>query len=187
MDAAGLKVPFFRLELDEEDINSVASVLRSGWLTTGPQVASFEQEFAEFVGGDVGAVAVASNTGGMHLVLEALGIGPGDEVIIATLTFTATAEVVRHLGAEVVFVDVDRQSLCVDPDEIASAITPRSRAIMPVHFGGRPCDMGRIYELAEPLGIPVVDDAAHAMPTAINGIHVGGSSSAGGNRQLLPK
>ena len=175
---AGLKVPFFRLELDEEDINSVASVLRSGWLTTGPLVASFEREFAEFVGGDVGAVAVASNTGGMHLVLEALGIGPGDEVIVPTLTFTATAEVVRHLGAEVVFVDVDRQSLCVDPDEIAAAITPRSRAIMPVHFGGRPCDMGRIYELAEPLGIPVVDDAAHAMPTAMNGIHVGGSSSA---------
>lgn len=178
MDASSLKVPFFRLELDEEEINSVASVLRSGWLTTGPQVASFEREFAEFVRGDVGAVAVSSNTAGMHLVLEALGIGPGDEVIVPTLTFTATAESVRHLGAEVAFVDVDRQSLCVDPDEIAAAITPRSRAIMPVHFGGLPCDMGRIYELAEPLGIPVVDDAAHAMPTAINGIHVGGSSSA---------
>jgi len=114
----------------------------------------------------------------MHLVLEALGIGPGDEVIVPTLTFTATAEVVLHLGAEVVFVDVDRQSLCVDPDEIAAAITPRSRAIMPVHFGGFPCDMERIYALAERLGIPVVDDAAHALPTAINGIHVGASSSA---------
>jgi dTDP-4-amino-4,6-dideoxygalactose transaminase len=178
VDPASLEVPFFRLELDEEDINAVASVLRSGWLTSGPQVASFEKEFAEFVGGDVGAIAVASNTGGMHLVLEALGIGPGDEVIVPTLTFTATAEVVRYLGADVVFVDVDQQSLCVDPDEIAAAITPRSRAIMPVHFGGLPCDMGRIYELAEPLGIPVVDDAAHAMPTAIDGIHVGASSSA---------
>jgi dTDP-4-amino-4,6-dideoxygalactose transaminase len=178
LDAANLRVPFFRLELDEDDINSVASVLRKGWLTTGPQVASFEQEFAEFVGGNVAAVAVASNTGGMHLVLEALGVGPGDEVIVPTLTFTATAEVVRHLGAEVVFVDVDRQSLCIDPDEIAAAITPRSRAIMPVHFGGLPCDMERIYELAEPLDIRVVDDAAHAIPTAIYGTHVGGSSSA---------
>jgi dTDP-4-amino-4,6-dideoxygalactose transaminase len=178
VDAASLKVPFFRLELDEEDISSVTAVLRSGWLTTGPQVASFEKEFAEFVGGDVEAIAVASNTAGMHLVLEALGIGPGDEVIVPTLTFTATAEVVRHLGAEVVFVDVDQQSLCVDPDELAAVITPRSRAVMPVHFGGLPCDMRRIYELAEPLGIPVVEDAAHAMPTAINGIHVGGSSSA---------
>ena len=175
---ASMTVPFYRLELDEEEINAVVSVLRSGWLTAGPQVAWFEQEFAEFVGGDVRAVAVASNTAGMHLVLEALGIGPGDEVIVPTLTFTATAEVVRHLGAEVVFVDVDQQSLCVNPDEIAAAITPKTRAIMPVHFGGLPCDMGRIYELAEPLGIPVVDDAAHAMPTAINGIHVGGSSSA---------
>ena len=178
MSPASISIPFFRLELDEEEINSVVSVLRSGWLTTGPQVASFETEFAEFVGGDVRAVAVASATGGMHLVLEALGIAPGDEVIVPTLTFTATAEVVRHLGAEVVFVDVDEESLCVNPDEIAAAITPRTRAIMPVHFGGIPCDMGRIYALAEPLGIPVVDDAAHAMPTAIDGIHVGASSSA---------
>lgn len=173
-----MHIPFFRLELDEEDVNSVVSVLRSGWLTTGPQVASFEKEFAEFIGGDVVAVAVSSNTAGMHLALEALEIGPGDEVIVPTLTFTATAEVVRHLGAEVVFVDVDQDSLCVSPDEIAAAITPRTRAIMPVHFGGLPCDMARIYALAEPHGISVVDDAAHAMPTAIDGIHVGASSSA---------
>jgi dTDP-4-amino-4,6-dideoxygalactose transaminase len=178
LSRARITVPFYRLELDEEEINAVVSVLHSGWLTTGPEVAAFEQEFAKFVGGNVRAVAVASNTAGMHLVLEALGIGPGDEVILPTLTFTATAEVVRCVGAEVVMVDIDQQSLCIDPDKIAAAITPRSRAIMPVHFGGRPCDMGRIYELVEPLGIPVVDDAAHALPTAINGIHVGASSSA---------
>jgi len=178
LSSARITVPFHRLELDEEEINAVVSVLHSGWLTTGPQVAAFEQEFAEFIGANVRAVAVASNTAGMHLVLETLGIGPGDEVIVPTLTFTATAEVVRYLGAEAVMVDVDEQSLCIDPDKIAAAITPRSRAIMPVHFGGRPCDMGRIYELTEPLGIPVVDDAAHAIPTAINGIHVGASSSA---------
>ena len=173
-----MDVPFFRLELEEEEINSVVSVLRSGWLTTGPQVALFEQEFAEFIGGNVQAVAVASNTAGMHLVLEALGLGPGDEVIVPTLTFTATAEVVHRVGAEVVFVDVDRQSLCIDPDKIAAAITPRTRAIMVVHFGGIPCDMGRIYDLAAPLGIAIIDDAAHALPTAVNGIHVGASSSA---------
>ena len=178
MDTAGPNVPFFRLELDDEDINSVVSVLRSGWLTAGPQVASFEQEFEQFVGEGVRAVAVASNTAGMHLALEALGIDRGDEVIVPTLTFTATAEAVRALGADAVFVDVDPQSLCIDPDKIAAAITPRTRAIMPVHFGGLPCDMGRIYELAKPLGIPVVDDAAHAMPTAIDGVHIGGSASA---------
>ena len=171
-------VPFFRLRLDTEDIDSVVSVLRSGWLTSGPQVASFEQEFAEFVGGDVQAVAVASNTAGLHLVLEALGVGPGDEVIVPTLTFTATAEVVRYLGAEVVLVDIDQHSLCVSPEAIAAAITPRTRAIMPVHFGGLPCDMQRIYELVEPLRIPVVDDAAHALPTAIHGLHIGADSSA---------
>jgi dTDP-4-amino-4,6-dideoxygalactose transaminase len=178
VDDFSLKVPFFRLELDDEDINSVVSVLRGGWLTAGPEVASFEHEFAKFVGGEVNAVAVASNTAGMHLVLEALGIGPGDEVIVPTLTFAATAEVVRYLNAEVVFVDVDQRSLCIDPDKIATAITPKTRAIMPVHFGGLPCDMERIYKLAEPLGIPIVEDAAHALPTAIKGVHVGASSSA---------
>lgn len=178
VDATSLQVPFFRLELEDEDINAVFSVLRSGWLTTGPQVTWFEREFAEFIGPDIRAVAVSSNTAGLHLVLEALGIGPGDEVIVPTLTFTATAEVVRYLGADVVFVDVDPRSLCVDPDAIAAAITPRTRAIMPVHFGGLPCDMASIYGLAEPLGIAVVDDAAHALPTAIQGVHVGGSSSA---------
>ena len=178
VDAAHLKVPFFRLELQDEDIDGVSSVLRSGWLTTGPQVASFEQEFAQFIGPGVQAVAVSSNTAGMHLVLEALGIGPGDEVIVPTLTFTATAEVVRYLGADIVFVDVDPHSLCVSPDEIVAAITPRTRAIMPVHFGGLPCDMARIYRVAQPLGIAVVDDAAHAIPTAIDGVHVGASASA---------
>jgi dTDP-4-amino-4,6-dideoxygalactose transaminase len=178
LSRARITVPFHRLELDEEEINAVVSVLHSGWLTTGPQVAAFEQEFAEFIGPNVRAIAVASNTAGMHLVLEALGVGPGDEVIVPTLTFTATAEVVRHVGAEVVMVDIDEQSLCIDPEKIAAAITPRARAIMPVHFGGRPCEMARIYELVGPLGIPVVEDAAHAIPTAINGIHVGASSSA---------
>jgi dTDP-4-amino-4,6-dideoxygalactose transaminase len=173
-----MDVPFFRLELQEDEINSVVSVLRSGWLTTGPQVALFEQEFADFIGGGVQAVAVSSNTAGMHLALEALGLAPGDEVIVPTLTFTATAEAVHHVGAEVVFVDVDERSLCIDPDKIAAAITPRTRAIMVVHFGGLPCDMARIYELAKPLDIAIIDDAAHAMPTAINGIHVGADSSA---------
>jgi dTDP-4-amino-4,6-dideoxygalactose transaminase len=124
-----MDVPFFRLELQEDEINSVVSVLRSGWLTTGPQVALFEQEFADFIGGGVQAVAVSSNTAGMHLALEALGLAPGDEVIVPTLTFTATAEAVHHVGAEVVFVDVDERSLCIDPDKIAAAITPRTRAL----------------------------------------------------------
>lgn len=177
MDRTSLEVPFFRLELDEEDIGSVVSVLRSGWLTAGPQVALFEQQFADFIGNGVRAVAVASNTAGLHLVLEALGIGPGHEVIVPTLTFTATAEVVRHLGAEVVLVDIDPETLCIDPEAMAAAITPRTRGVIPVHFGGLPCDMQRIYEITEPTGISVVDDAAHAIPTAINETHVGADAS----------
>lgn len=171
-------VPYFRLELDDDEIDSVVDVLRSGWLTTGPQVAAFEQEFAEFVGGGVKAVAVASNTAGLHLVLESLGIGPGDEVIVPTLTFTATAEVVRYLGAEVSFVDVIPDTLCIDPKAIEAAITPKTRAIIPVHFGGRPCEMDQIYAIANSRGISVVDDAAHAIPTEIDGVHIGAGSSA---------
>jgi dTDP-4-amino-4,6-dideoxygalactose transaminase len=174
----GTIVPYFRLELDDDEINAAVNVLRSGWLTTGPQISAFEREFGEFVGGGVQALAVASNTAGLHLVLEALGIGPGDEVIVPTLTFTATAEVVRYLGAEVSFVDVDPDTLCIDPKAVEAAITSRTRAIMPVHFGGRPCDMAEIWAIANSRGIPVVDDAAHAVPTEIDGVHIGAGASA---------
>lgn len=172
------KVPFFRLELDEQEIDSVVSVMRSGWLTTGNQAMQFEKEFAAYVGGGVEAVAVNSNTAGMHLALEALGIGPGDEVIVPTLTFTATAEVVRYLGADPVIVDVDANDLCIDIDAAARAITPRTRAIMPVHFGGMPCRMDRIHELSQSARIAVVEDAAHAIPCRFAGTQVGASGSA---------
>lgn len=172
------KVPFFRLELEEQEIESVVSVMRSGWLTTGSQTVEFEKEFASYVGGGVEAVAVNSNTAGMHLALEALGIGPGDEVIVPTLTFTATAEVVRYLGADPVIVDVDSDDLCIDIDAATRAITPRTRAIMPVHFGGMPCRMDRIHELAKSAGIAVVEDAAHAIPCRFAGTQVGASGSA---------
>lgn len=171
------KVPFFRLELEEKEIEAVVSVMRSGWLTTGAQAMQFEKEFAAYVGGGVEAVAVNSNTAGMHLALEALGIGPGDEVIVPTLTFTATAEVVRYLGADPVIVDVDPDDLCIDINAAARAITPRTRAIMPVHFGGMPCQMDRIHELAKSAGIAVVEDAAHAIPCRFAGTQVGASGS----------
>ncbi len=172
-----LKVPFFRLELEEEEIQSVMDVLRSGWLTTGNQAMQFEKEFAEYIGGGVEAVAVNSNTAGMHLALESLGIGPGDEVIVPTLTFTATAEVVRYLGAEPVIVDASAEDLCIDIEAAKRAITPRTRAIMPVHFGGMPCRMDHIRDLANSAGIAVVEDAAHAIPCRFAGTQVGASGS----------
>jgi dTDP-4-amino-4,6-dideoxygalactose transaminase len=172
-----LKVPFFRVGLNETEIGAVERVLRSGWLSTGVETALFEREFAAAIGHGVEAVAVNSNTAGMHLSLEALGIGPGDEVIVPVLTFTATAEVVRYLGADPVFVDIDSDTLCLKAETVGVRITGRTKAIMPVHFAGLPCDVTKIGQLAAKQGIAVVEDAAHAFPAAHKGITVGGHGS----------
>ena len=177
MKSADDFLPFALPDIGEEEIEAVAEAMRSGWLTTGPQAAAFEQEFADFLGGDVHAVAVNSATAGLHLALEALGVGPGDEVIVPTWTFTATAEVVRHLGADPVIVDVDPASLNIDLAGAAAAITPRTKAIMPVHFAGLAVDRSGIAELADDHGLKVVEDAAHAFPTMSAGDLVGKGSS----------
>ena len=166
-------LPFALPDIGEEEIAEVVDCLRSGWVTTGPKTRQFEQEFAAWIGGGVEAISVNSATAGLHLALEALGIGPGDEVIVPTLTFTATAEVVRYLGAQPVFVDSDPRTLCIDPDAIEAAITARTRAIMPVHYAGLACDMDAILALATRHGVRVVEDAAHAFPTVYNGQLVG--------------
>ena len=119
-------LPFARPDIGEEEIAEVVSALRSGWVTTGPKTKRFEADFAEYLGGSVQAVSVNSATAGLHLGLEALGVGPGDEVITTTHTFTATAEVVRYLGADPVFVDVDPATLCIDVGAVACSITPRT-------------------------------------------------------------
>ena len=166
-------VPYFRPALGEDEIAAVTACLRSGWLTSGPEVAAFEAEFAAALGGGVQAVAVNSASAALHLALEALGLGPGDEVILPTLTFTATAEAVRHLGAVPVLVDIDADTLCLDPGAVAAAVTPRSRAILPVHFAGRPCDMAALADLARSQGLMLVVDAAHAFPAHLQGCPVG--------------
>jgi dTDP-4-amino-4,6-dideoxygalactose transaminase len=158
-------LPFALPEIGEEEIQEVVDCLRSGWVTTGPKTKQFENEFASYLGGEVEAIAVNSATAGLHLVLEALGVGPGDEVIVPTLTFTATAEVVRYLGADVVFVDSDPATLNVSVDAIRAAITKRTKVIMPVHYAGLSCDMDGILQLAQEHGLKVVEDAAHAFPT----------------------
>lgn len=166
-------LPFALPDLGQEEADAVLECLRSGWITTGAVSRRFEQEFSDFLGGGVSAVAVNSATAGLHLALEALGIGPGDEVIVPTMTFTATAEVVRYLGADPVLVDVDDATLCISPDAIAAAITPRTRAIVPVHYAGLACDMDAILPLARRHGLLVVEDAAHAFPTLYRGRTVG--------------
>ena len=166
-------LPYARPDIGDEEIAAVTDVLRSGWVTTGPQTRLFEQVFTDYLGGGLESIAVNSATAGLHLALEALGIGPGDEVIVPTLTFTATAEVVRYLGADPVLVDVDPVTLNMDPARIRAAITPRTKAIMPVHYGGLACDMGTILAIAQEHGLKVVEDAAHALPTTWRGTLVG--------------
>ena len=166
-------LPFALPEIGEEEIAEVVAALRSGWVTTGPRARQFEADFADFLGGGVEAVAVNSATAGLHLGLEALKIGPGDQVITCTHTFTATAEVIRYLGADPVFVDIDPATLCLDVQAVAAAITPRTRAIIPVHFGGRAADMGELLPLARRHGLAVMEDAAHALPTTCDGALVG--------------
>ena len=166
-------LPFSQPDIGEEEISAVSNALRSGWVTTGPKAREFEQNFAEFLGGGVEAVAVNSATAGLHLGLEALGIGPGDEVITTTHTFTATAEVIRYLGADPVFVDIDAKTLCIDLSAVEAAITPRTKAVIPVHFAGRSADMERLLELTRRHGLKVMEDAAHALPTTCGGRLVG--------------
>jgi dTDP-4-amino-4,6-dideoxygalactose transaminase len=166
-------LPFALPDIGQEEIDAVVACLRSGWVTTGPTTKQFEQEFRDYLGGEVETISVNSATAGLHLALEALGIGPGDEVIVPTLTFTATAEVVRYLGAQPVFVDADPATLNISVKAIEAAITARTRAIIPVHYAGLACDMEAILELAAAHKLRVVEDAAHAFPTLHRGKLVG--------------
>jgi dTDP-4-amino-4,6-dideoxygalactose transaminase len=166
------KVPFHVPAISGQDVDAVASTLSSGWLTTGRVASSFEEEFARTVGARE-AVAVNSCTAALHLALAAIGVGEGDEVILPTMTFAATAEVVVHLGAEPVLVDVCPDTLLIDPDAVAEAISPRTRAIIPVHYGGQAADMGKLKEIAAGAGVRIVQDAAHAFPTEYSGKNVG--------------
>lgn len=166
-------LPFALPEIGDEEIAEVADSLRSGWLTTGPKAARFEGAFKEALGVELHAIAVNSATSGLHLALEALGIGPDHEVITSVLTFTATAEVARYLGADVRFVDIDPVTLNLDPAAIDGAINARSRAILPVHYAGLACDMDRILSTARAHNLRVVEDAAHALPATCNGKLVG--------------
>ncbi|MFC5068622.1 DegT/DnrJ/EryC1/StrS family aminotransferase [Flaviflagellibacter deserti] len=170
---APTSIPCFRPIIGEAEIEAVTEVLRSGWLTTGAKAREFEQSFAAFMGGDVEAVAVNSATAGLHLAAEACGIGPGDEVLVPTLTFTATASVIRYLGAEIVLVDVEEGTRCIDLDQAERRLTPRCKAIMPVHFAGYPCDMVEVLAFARRHGLRVIEDAAHALPTRRDGRLIG--------------
>jgi dTDP-4-amino-4,6-dideoxygalactose transaminase len=162
--------------IGDEEIAEVVDTLRSDWITTGPKVAQFEAEFAAAVSAPA-AVAVNSCTAALHTALLANGIGAGDEVITTPLTFAATANVIEHVGARPVLVDVERDTLTIDPTRIEAAITARTRAILPVHYAGHPADMDPILALARARHLLVLEDAAHAIPAAYRGRKIG----SGGN------
>ena len=167
-------LPFALPDTGEEEIAQIAEALRSGWVTTGPKAKQFENDFASFLGDErLHCMAVNSATAGLHLALEAVGVGPGDEVITTTHTFTATAEVARYLGADVVLVDVDPTTLCIDVRKIEAAITSRTKAIIPVHYAGLAADMTALLAVARRHGLKVIEDAAHALPATVDGQLVG--------------
>lgn len=165
-------LPFTRPTLDDETIQGVVEVLRSGWITTGPNVAALEDALSKYLGNRP-VRTLSSATTGLEIGLQVCGVGPGDEVITPALSFTATPNVITRVGARPVFVDVDLESRNMSLEQTEAAITPRTKAIMPVHFAGLPVDMDRLYEIAQRRGLRVVEDAAHAIGSSWRGRRIG--------------
>src|SRR5215471_8221298 len=165
-------LPFALPHITQAEIDEVVDTLCSGWLTTGPKTKRFEREFGERVGAPH-AIAVNSGTAAMHLALDAIGLQPGDEVIVPVYTFTATAEVVVYFQAKPIFVDVDPITCNLDPAKLEKHITSRTRAIMVVHIAGLPAEMDAIHSIAKSYNVPVIEDAAHAFPAKYRGRMIG--------------
>jgi dTDP-4-amino-4,6-dideoxygalactose transaminase len=172
-------IPFHRPSIGEEEVNEVTDTLRSGWLTTGPRTAQFEREFGAHVGAPC-AVAVNSATAALHLALAGLEIGPGDEVITTPMTFCATVQAILHAGATPVLADI-RPDGNIDPEQIAQRITPRTRAVIPVHMAGLPCEMSAIWALARERNLRVIEDAAHAVGAHYENQPIGAAPAASGS------
>lgn len=170
-------LPFSKPQITDQDINAVNQVLRSGWITTGARAAEFEQQLADYCGARH-AIALSSATAGMHLLLVALGIGPGDEVITPSMTWVSTVNLIRLCGATPVFADVDRDTLMITPETVRPCLSERTRLILPVHFAGAPVDLAPLRELATAHGILLVEDAAHAIGTEYQGTKIGATGTA---------
>ena len=165
-------LPFTRPSITEAEIREVSDALRSGWITSGPRVAAFEKEFSAYVSAPFG-ITVTSATAGFHILLQALGIGPGDEVISASLTWPSPVNMVEFLGARPVFADIDVKTFQLDPLSVERVLTPRTKAIIPVHFGGQPCDLDAFRTLSEKFGLTLIEDAAHAIGAEYRGQRIG--------------
>jgi len=165
-------LPFSMPTIEDEEIREVVDSLQSGWITTGPKVKRFEDDFKAYVGAGY-AVPLSSATAGLELALRAMGIGPGDEVITTPMTFAATVNVIIHVGAAPVLADIEPGTLNIDVSKIREKITARTKAMIPVHFAGLPCDMDAVFALADEFGLKVLEDAAHAVGTEYRGKRVG--------------
>jgi dTDP-4-amino-4,6-dideoxygalactose transaminase len=170
-------LPFHRPYLGDEEISEVVDTLRSGWLTLGPKTLKFETKFAEAVGA-AHAVAVSSCTAALHLTLDSLGVGPGDEVITSPYTFTSTVASILYVGATPVLADTGPEWPNIDPESISRCVTERTKVIVPVHFAGAPCDMDAIADIARDCGAKILEDAAHALPASYKGRKVGSIGTA---------
>lgn len=165
-------IPYNLPDITESEINEVVDTLKSGWIAKGPRTNEFEKQFAEYVGAKH-AIGMNSCTAALHVALLTKGIGPGDEVITTPMTFASTASTIIHTGATPVFADIDYKTNCIDPDEIKKKITPKTKAIVPVHYSGQVCDLDPIYELADKYGLTVSEDAAHALCSRYKGRMIG--------------
>ena len=169
-------LPFSPPAVGEDEIAEVVEALRSGWITTGPKAGQFEAAFAARLGAP-GALGLNSCTAGLHTALATLGIGPGDEVITTPMTFAASVNVIEHVGARPVLVDVEHDTLNIDPAAVERAITPRTRALLPVHFAGHPAELDALWALARQHGLAVIEDAAHSLPAAYRGRPIGSGAN----------
>ena len=168
-------IPYGRQTIEEDDIEEVVKVLKSDFLTTGPKVAEFERAVAEYVGAKY-AVAISNDTAALHAACHAAGIGPGDEVITTPVTFAASANCVLYCGGTPVFADIDPQTYNIDPEDIRRKITDKTKAIIPVHLAGQPCDMDAIHAIAKEYHLTVIEDAAHALGSEYKGQRIGSMS-----------
>lgn len=165
-------LPFAKPKISEAAIADAADSIRSGWLAMGPKTIKFEESFARYLGATY-ALSVNSATAGLHCALMALGLGPGDEVITTPMTFAATVNAILFTGAKPVLVDIDRKTLNIVPENIEKAVTKATKAIIPVHFAGMPCDMDSIEAIAEAHKLAIVEDAAHALGASYRGRRIG--------------
>jgi len=167
-----MNIPFHKTHTTEEEINAAINAIKSGWLTMGPKTVEFENQFKTYIGAQE-AVSMNSATAALHLSLKAIGLKRDDEVIVPTNTFVATAEVVTYFDAKPILCDIEEETHNIDVNKIETLITNKTKAIIPVHFAGQPCDMDEIYEIAEKYNLSIIEDAAHAIPSSYKGVKIG--------------